>query len=261
MLGRDVRPAAETFAYLEPYLSSADLALANLESPLTAAPVEPGSPYALCAPPENVQFLAQAGFDLLSLANNHNLDCGTMGLADTQAALIEAGLGFLGPGPEPVYRSIRGLRLALFAFDATSDRFDLESAVHAVRSARETGALVVVSLHWGMEYQAGASPDQKEIAGQLARAGAGLIWGHHPHILQPSAWLDEGRTLVLYSLGNALFDPYGLDSTRRSALVLVTLDPQGVADFQAIPFVIDVRGSRVAPVGEQEERRILEYFK
>src|SRR5512140_1528720 len=154
MLGRDLHPSHETFTYLQPSLASADLALANLESPLTDEPVETGSAYALCAPPANVKVLAQAGFDYLSLANNHRLDCGEKGIRETQSTLTVAGLGFIGPEPEPVYCAVNGIRLGFLAFDATA-AFDVEAAAQAVRSARETGALVIVSIHWGAEYQSG----------------------------------------------------------------------------------------------------------
>jgi poly-gamma-glutamate capsule biosynthesis protein CapA/YwtB (metallophosphatase superfamily) len=260
MLGRDVHPSAETFAYLAPFLHSADLALANLESPLTRAPVQTASPYALCAPPERVDLLANAGFDLLTLANNHIFDCGEQGVLETQAALTEAGLGFVGPDPEPVYREINGVRLAFLALDATGE-FDLERAGQAVRSAREAGAVVIVSIHWGAEYQAGASEFQKEIAGQLAEAGAALIWGHHPHVLQPATWINEGRTLVFYSLGNVLFDQYGLANTRQSALVLVALDSKGVVAYRAVPFMIDVPNSLIIETDAKSAQAILQYFR
>jgi len=258
MLGRDVHPTPETFAYLKPYLTSADLTLANLESPLTDSPVETESVYALCAPPENVKYLADAGFDLLGLSNNHSLDCGEEGLLETQATLTRNGLGFI--GSEPVYRSIHGIHLAFLAFDATT-RFDTEAAVEAVRSAGAAGAVVVVSMHWGAEYQAGASSGQKEIAERLAEAGTDLIWGHHPHVLQPAEWIADGKTLALYSLGNALFDQPGLANTRRSALVLVTFTADGPAEFDVIPFSIDVRESRIVAAEEADAQRIMQYFK
>jgi len=260
MLGRGVHPSAQTFTHLEPFLKSADLALANLESPLTVAPVETQSTYQLCAAPENVRYLAEAGFDLLSLANNHRLDCGEKGLAETQATLTEAGLGFIGPRPEPVYREINGIRLGFLAFDATSG-LDLETAIQAIRSARETGAIVIVSLHWGMEYQSGASPEQKQSAAQLAEAGAALIWGHHPHVLQCAEWVNQHKTLALYSLGNALFDQAGLANTRQSALVLATLDTGGVKTLQVIPFVIDVPGSRIMEADPVSAETIFGVFK
>jgi poly-gamma-glutamate synthesis protein (capsule biosynthesis protein) len=263
MLGRGVHPTKETFAYLEPFLTSADLALANLESPLTNAPAQSESPYVLCARPENVRYLVDAGLDYLALSNNHRLDCGRDGLLETERVLAEAGLGFIGPDPEPVSLSVNGVQLSLLAFDAT-DRFDLETALRAVRSAREAGALVIVSMHWGAEYQGGASTGQTHIAEQLADAGAALIWGHHPHVLQPSAWLPQThdqQTLVFYSLGNALFDQYGLEVTRRSALALVKLKASGAEEFQVIPFLIDIRGSRVVQAGPEDAQIIRGYFK
>ena len=120
---------------------------------------------------------------------------------------------------------------------------------------------MIVSIHWGAEYQSGASQLQKEIATQLAQAGAALIWGHHPHVLQSAEWINDGETLVLYSLGNALFDQYGLADTRRSALALVRLDPNGVVDFNAIPFMIDVPNSRVVEADATSEQVIMRYFK
>jgi poly-gamma-glutamate synthesis protein (capsule biosynthesis protein) len=259
MLGRTVRPSAETFVFLAPELQAADLALANLESPLTTSTVQTGSAYALCAPPERVRYLVSAGLDLLSLANNHRLDCGAVGLDETRSTLQTAGLGWLGPGPEPVYREIHGLKLAFVALDATESEFSIETAAEAVRSARAAGAVVIVSIHWGAEYQPAVSPGQKQIAARLAQAGAALIWGHHPHVLQPAAWI--GQTLVLYSLGNALFDQAGLENTRQSALVLVTLNANGPEELRTIPFVIDLQASRLQAAGAAAAGSILAHFK
>ncbi|HET9914083.1 MAG TPA: CapA family protein [Anaerolineales bacterium] len=258
MLGRSVHPTSETFTYLEPFLTSADLALSNLESPLTDEPVQTESPYALCASPENVKYLVNAGFDLLALSNNHSLDCGPEGLLETQSTLSGNGLGFI--VSEPINKSVNGIELAFLAFDATI-QFDNEAAVRSVRSARETGAVVIVSMHWGAEYQSGASARQKQIAEQLAGAGAALIWGHHPHVLQPAEWINDSQTLVLYSLGNALFDQHGLENTRRSALVLATLDSKGVEEFKVIPFVIDVPNSRIVDAEQADVQAIMYYFK
>jgi poly-gamma-glutamate synthesis protein (capsule biosynthesis protein) len=258
MLGRSVHPSPETFAYLEPSLASADLTLANLESPLTDEPVQTDSPYALCASPGNARYLSDAGFDLLSLANNHSLDCGVEGLLETQSTLTSNELDFI--HSETIYRSVNGIQLAFLAFDATA-QFNRDAAVLSVRSAHKTGALVIVSMHWGAEYQAGVSTYQEQVAQQLAEAGAALIWGHHPHVIQPVEWINEGQTLVLYSLGNALFDQYGLANTRRSALALVTLNADGVESYKAIPFVIDVRNSLIVDADEADNQAILEYFK
>jgi len=160
----------------------------------------------------------------------------------------------------PYYRNVNGLSLAFLAFDDVTQPIDIEVAAAEVQTAKNQGALVVVSVHWGAEYQAGASPRQKEVAQELAQAGAVLIWGHHPHVVQPSDWLqaDNGSTLVFYSLGNALFDQYGLADTSRSALTLVTLDAQGVYEVQAVPFQIDTANSCVVPADLSTEQKILQ---
>ncbi len=247
MLGRGVDPKPDSLAYLAPDLSAADLALANLESPL--APVLPASDstYNLCASSVRADLLPAWGFDLLSLANNHSFDCSPDGPAETRSALEAAGFTSIGPGLEPVYREVNGLQLAFLAFEDVALPLDTNATVQAIRSARATGAVVIVSIHWGAEYQGGASDRQKSLALQFAVAGAALIWGHHPHVLQPAEWIEtiQGKTFVLYSLGNALFDQGGLADTRRSALVVVTLDADGVTSVRFVPFEIDVANSRV----------------
>jgi len=151
---------------------------------------------------------------------------------------------------------VNGLPLTFLAFDDVSAPLDAGAAVDAIRSARQAGSLVIVSIHWGMEYQGGPSERQQDLAGQFAAAGAALVWGHHPHVLQPVAWIDS--TLVAYSLGNALFDQAGLADSRRSALVLVTLDAGGVTGVQAIPFEIDIQHSLVRSASPAAAASILD---
>ena len=260
LLGRGVQPSAASLAYLAPDLQAADLVLANLESPLAEVPpVESTAPgYNLCAPAANAQFLAKWGLDLLSLANNHRADCGPDGAVATAGILSAQGLASVGPGPQPLYREINGLLIAFMAFDDILAPLDGPATVHAIQTAREEGTLVVVLVHWGVEYQAGASDRQKDLARQFAGAGAVLVVGTHPHVLQPVEWIVVGkmRTLVLYSLGNALFDQSGLPDTRQSALVVVQLDGQGVQLARVVPFGIDVPGSRVESPDAQAAQQI-----
>jgi poly-gamma-glutamate synthesis protein (capsule biosynthesis protein) len=263
-LGRGVMPSPDSFTYLTSYLSAANLALANLESPLTPAPFGPDSGYNLCAPSTRAALLADWGLDLISISNNHAIDCAPDGIAQTQSALSQAGLTAI--TPEPVTLEINGLHLAFLAFDDISSPLDANTAAQAISSARAKGAVVIVSIHWGMEYQGGASDRQKSLARRFAEAGAALVWGHHPHILQPAAWIGSStavvaplrsplRTFVLYSLGNALFDQGGLADTRQAALVLVEISPNGVQSVRAVPFVIDTTDSRlVAPDAETAEK-------
>jgi poly-gamma-glutamate capsule biosynthesis protein CapA/YwtB (metallophosphatase superfamily) len=253
MLGRGLHPTSASLAYLTPELSSADLRLANLESPLAnvVPAVDTTAGYNLCASADRAALLSAWHLDLLSLANNHRFDCVPDGqpeiVNETASLLTAAGLACVGPGPQPLYREINGLKLTFLAFDDILAPLDVGAAVQAIRSARAEDTLVVVSVHWGLEYQGGASTRQKALARQFADAGAALIVGTHPHVLQPAAWIPtvRGTRLVLYSLGNALFDQDGLPDTRQSALVLVTLDSHGVHSARAVPFQIDVSRSLI----------------
>jgi poly-gamma-glutamate synthesis protein (capsule biosynthesis protein) len=253
MVGRAVDPQPASLSYLTPELKAADLSLANLESPLApgnAIGIPSVDGYNLCAASARADLFPAWGVDMLSLANNHRLDCGPAGTIATVQALTALGLISVGPGPQPVYREINGLKLAFLAFDDILSPIDLVTTLRAIQSAQSTGALVVVSVHWGMEYQQGATARQKALARQFTSAGASLVVGSHPHVLQPSEWIwtAHGKTLVLYSLGNALFDQAGLPDTRQSALVVVTLAASGVQSARAIPFVIDVPASHlIAP--------------
>lgn len=264
MLGRGVAQAhadggwEHALIELAPLLAGADLALANLESPLAQA-VPPGvsaalaaGEYNLCAPAESVQALAAAGLDVLALANNHAHDCSPNGLAETAWVLNSAGMEPLKPA-EPLFLLVGDLSLALLAYDDISAPLDLAAAEAQVRAARARGALVMISVHWGAEYHSSPSPRQQQVAQRLVQAGAALVWGHHPHTLQPVNWLPQpydcqrqghngppfGRALVAYSLGNALFDQVSPPDARRSAVLLVTLNANGVQAVQAAPAKID----------------------
>jgi poly-gamma-glutamate synthesis protein (capsule biosynthesis protein) len=270
-LGRGVYPNKDTFAYLKPILEAADLAMANLESPLTTKPVVTKSPYALCTDPEKAEFLSEAGFDVLSVANNHYIDCGLSGYKETLATIKQNGMDAIPADFVTVYRELNGVKLAFLAVNATW-AFDQLALLKAISSARALGAVVVVSVHWGDEYFAQPNKFQKTLAKEMAEAGASLIWGHHPHVLQPIEWIDIPcdsqdaakicrQTLVFYSLGNALFDQYGLPDTRRSALMLVELSKNGVQQFHAIPFVIDEPRSRLVAADDETAKKILERLR
>ena len=285
MLGRGIAMAhhdgdwVNALAYITPYLSSADLALANLESPITSssAPLK-ALKYDLRAPPESVSGLTNTGLDLLSLANNHSMDYGILGLQDTQKTLVNAGLIPIGSGSRPQWSTIHGLRLAFFAFEDINQPLNIDEVTQAIAQARRSGAVVIVSMHWGNEYQPGPTKRQRALAQALANAGVSLIWGHHSHVIQPVAWITSKSprnlyiqniivsTLTIYGLGNALFDQYTPPDTRRSAVLLVTLAADGVKSIRVIPFQIDPRRGHIVPADAETAESVLhrlgliEYF-
>lgn len=250
MLGRGVAAAHQqddwegTFSAISSDLQSADLALGNLESPLgiNNNSLTNGNDYNLCADPSAAEILSEAGFDALVTANNHRSDCDGETGGTTEDALISTGILAINETNNPLELTINGINLALLAYDDISADIDLENALATIREASTRNDLVIVSVHWGMEYQNGATQRQKELAYHMSQAGADLIWGHHPHVLQPVEWIERetenATTFVAYSLGNALFDQTMLAETQRSAILIITMDQDGVIDVNIIPFTI-----------------------
>ena len=269
MLGRGVarahasleRPWGLALDAIRPDLQAADLALANLESPLTTRPMlQPG--YDLRAPEAAAEALSAAGLDLVSLANNHALDAGQAGLSDTQAALQVAGVGWIGPSAQVVLRSTNGQRIAFLAFEDVTAPLDSQAVSQAVRQARSEADWVIVSMHWGGEYRPAPDARQGQLAQALADAGADVVWGQHPHVLQRLDWVQgAGRTrptLVIYSLGNALFDQVEPSDGRRGALLLLRFAGGEIQAIQALPFVIDPIHAQVLLAGESDAALIMQ---
>jgi poly-gamma-glutamate capsule biosynthesis protein CapA/YwtB (metallophosphatase superfamily) len=247
MLGRWVAEAhsgggwESALQSLHPMTRSADLALANLESPFGCGITVPFTSRLLVAPNEAVAALSSAGIDILSTVNNHAQDAGTQGIDCTHEVLAAQGILALDSPDKPWEINLRGLELAFLAFDFTDGYTDAEvvELESLIRRAKEAGRIVIVSLHWGMEYQAGSEPEQRRIAARLSSAGADLIWGHHPHVVQEVMWI--GQTLVLYSLGNTVFDQQQPESVRRGELAWVQIDRRGVRSAATVSFSINPR--------------------
>ena len=148
----------------------------------------------------------------------------------------------------PGFPSVVGL-----ALDDTRPPLDLEQAAGAVTAAATQAEVVVVSIHWGAEYQVTPSPRQREIARVLSEAGASVIAGHGPHVLQTVEMV--GETLVAYSLGNLLFDqPYPVDCSWGAILRITMLDDQ-IVEVEAIPTV--TREGQVYPAEGETANAIL----
>jgi gamma-polyglutamate biosynthesis protein CapA len=257
MFGRGIAAAqgaageSHALDLLAPLFRVSDLTAGNLESPLSDKINLEITPNNLCAPAKVGNWLAQAGVGLVSLANNHSADCAEQGIQTTGQILSRSGIQGIGLTPQAVFRSANGLEMAFIAVDGITKPVDISQLLQEVKRARQKGALVIVSLHWGHEYQPAPDAYQENLAQALADSGAAVVWGHHPHILQPAKWLNgkgqQQPTLVLYSLGNALFDQAGLPDTRRSAAALIWLGKDGVINAGAVPFDLDVRRGLVIP--------------
>lgn len=258
MLGRSIADAHveggwdDILATLAPYVASADFAFANLESPLTHAPLATNG-YDLRAPPEAVEALVASGFDLVSLANNHALDAGVSGLNQTRDVLQSAGINAAGPKGESPHVIIDGISLTWLALDDVSHPIDLEHVRERLTRVRGMGNFLIVSIHWGAEFRTSPSERQRLLAFELATAGADLIVGHHSHVLQPVEWIwgaGRGRpTLVAYGLGNTIFDQGAPRKARQGATLLVEIGAGGLRISQAIPHQIEPGSWRTVPAG------------
>ncbi len=231
------------FQVFAPLLQEADIAVGNLECTLAQGGEPAEKTYIFRAHPDMAAGPAQAGFDLLSLANNHTLDYGTEGLNETVATLEAHGIRSVGAGPQadaPVILEVRGLRIAFLARSVIGSPQegiawggDEEALRRDVRRAGGEADVVVLLLHAGREYAAEVTPEQRRLAHAAVEAGADLVIGHHTHTtLETEHYLDG---LIAYGLGNFVFDIDIVDAARDGALLWVVLGREGVVRADWIP--------------------------
>ncbi len=232
------------FTSLRPYISSADFAVVNLETPLGGAPYS-GYPM-FCAHDNYVDALTDAGFDLMLAANNHILDRRDRGVRRTIDAFESKGVPYLGVYRNrahrdsilPMIHDINGFKVAFLNYtygtngitkktDIEIDYIDRQLMVSDIRKARENGAEIIAAcIHWGDEYKLLPNASQKKLAKFLAENGVELIIGGHPHVIQPMELQMNDSTgrpcFTVYSLGNFISAMRTTD-TRGGAMARVKL--------------------------------------
>lgn len=245
------------FAQVKKFFQDVPIVIGNLEGPLTTRGTpEQDKTYVFRSPPGPVsRALRNAGINVVSLANNHTLDYGPDGLADTQAALDAAGIAHLGAGPNlaaarrPVVLEAAGRRVALLGYSVTlpehfyagpdkpGTAFAHESHVRAdVAAARAQADIVIVSFHWGQEGKTQLRDYQVHLGRVAIDAGAAAVLGHHPHILQAVEQYKDG--VILYSLGNFTFGSYSKQA-QVSAVAELTFAGDRVAELRLHPINVN----------------------
>lgn len=253
----DFKPS---FEYVRPLLSSADMAFGNLETTLSDS-----WPYAAqekiidgmpnCnGPKEFLEGVRYAGFDALSLVNNHCCDAGLQGIVETMDAVDESGFihtGIFKTESESRFKlfTVKGVKVALIAYaefynghegcvsgsSYVLNTYSENAAKRDIAAAREAGArFVIVYEHWGREHTQEPTDLVRRHAVQLANAGADLICGSHSHTVQPSVWLtanDGRKVLCLYSMGNFVSS---MSQEAANDTVIVELRIRKGADGSAI---------------------------
>ena len=240
------------FEFATELIRSADLAFANLETPLFPGPMTAAYHMIFRADPRFALALKQVGWDVFSLSNNHAGDAGQPGLNQTLDELERVGIKTVGTGKtaeaarQPLVIEKNGLKIAYLAYTdkaisnfkgETVNFMSIENLKADLKTVRPRADLVIVSMHAGVEYQ-NVTPSQKQVefAHTAIEYGADLVLGHHPHVLQP---IEEYQgKLIFYSLGNFVFDQMQFEATREAVLVKFHFNNRKLDSLEFFPYVI-----------------------
>jgi poly-gamma-glutamate synthesis protein (capsule biosynthesis protein) len=262
-------------APVAPLLTGADLAMVNLETAVTDRGTAEAKSFTFRAPPSVFDALRTAGVDVVSMANNHGVDFGPVGLTDSLEASRQRNFPVVGIGADdaaafaPYLTTLHGERIAVLAADQVPDStlqrysagpglagvasaFDTDRLLQAVRSAREQADTVVVYLHWGEERLSCPTQLQRDLAEQLSQAGADILVGTHAHALQGAGWL--GDTYVAYGLGNFVWWRSNFPAAVTTGVLNLTVDDGRVLRVDFVPARIDDAGlpqPRTGPDADQ----------
>jgi poly-gamma-glutamate synthesis protein (capsule biosynthesis protein) len=252
--------AAYPFRLLAPLLSAADIAFVNLESPFSdrGKPTEKGMVFR--AHPSSIEGLLLAGIDVVSTANNHSRDGHGYGVEYTYRWLQKHGIAAAGTGltPEAAHAGVvlerKGVRFGFLAYtydqsngnhrdvDARVADMNLLTLVADVAALRNRSDAVIVSMHAGDEYRLKPNLRQQEFARAAIDAGAAVVAGHHPHVVQPFEIYKGG--VIFYSLGNLVFDQFQRAETQEGLIAEVLFRGARLEDFRV--HAVDIRNA--APV-------------
>jgi poly-gamma-glutamate capsule biosynthesis protein CapA/YwtB (metallophosphatase superfamily) len=244
------------YTYVKEYFEQADFSIANLETPITSNGTKQDKQYSYRSSPDALPPLAAAGIDLVNLANNHSMDRGPDGLLDTMKHLDEAGIKRVGAGEniDEAYQHVilekNGIKIAFLGLShiisheswiATKNRtgitqiHDPKEAEKAIKRAESEADVVIVITHWGVEREDHPTKVQQNLAKRFIDAGADLIVGSHPHVLQ--GFEQYKGKWIAYSLGNFIFTTNDKPKTYDSAILQVTVNKAGESELVVVPVV------------------------
>lgn len=230
------------------YFENDDYSLINLEGTLgDKGKARYNKTYVFRGSAEYTQIMTDNSVEGVNLANNHSEDYGEEGYAETKRLLGEAGIAYGEHMSSTIVTTDSGLTIGLFAADMLRADADHEQILEAVRQLKEQNVeLLICSLHWGTERVYAPSEIQKNLAHDIVDAGADIVWGHHPHVLQPIEHYNDG--VIFYSLGNFAFggnaDPKDLDTALVQQEIVRDVDGSiTLGELKVVPCsVSSVRG-------------------
>ncbi len=260
MLGRHIakvmKKSGADFPFLQiaPVIRTAHIAFGNLEAVIASdgdALAYPNKPYNFHAAKEAAPELRKAGFIVLSLANNHAMDYGAGPLAQTGRLLAAQGIVTFGSGTNldaarsPAIVTKNGIRFGFLGYGtahaksvyATGKKAGIapvrpDDIRNDIKALRDKVDVLIVSLHWGIEYEKRPTKQQRVLAHSIIDWGADLIVGHHPHVMQ-GIEIYKGK-VIAYSLGNFIFDQKGKD-TDWDVILICKFHIKGPYSVEIIP--------------------------
>lgn len=247
MLGRMVRTESEAhgsykwpFAEVHGLLAGADITLINLENPFADPCPKSTVGLIFCAPLQSVEGLRYARVDVANLANNHILDKDEAGYDSTLDVLEQAGIQ---PSDADHLAVIdrQGVRFGFIGFNQIMQYPDTpilttDEILSRIAQADRQVDVLVVSLHWGEEFRTRVGDPQRGLAYAAVEHGADLIVGTHPHVVQPRE-MYQG-VLILYSLGNFVFDDMSAMATRRGEVAVLEFANARLYSYILVPVTI-----------------------
>ena len=266
--GKVIASGRDPLAPFAAQLRDADFTIGNLECPIATV----GKPldnkiFSFRADPRVLPLL-KGRFDALAVANNHSGDYGKDAFLETLRHLDQAGIAHFGGGLDlahahaPLWIERQGLRIAVLSYNEFKPRSFEAGADHPgiawsedshvvsdIRAARAAGAdLVIPFMHWGWESEPDPSGRQRQLARTMIDAGADVVVGGHPHVTQGAEYY-RGK-LIVYSLGNFVFDGFELPAAKRGWLLRLTLDRKGMLAWETRAAQMDEEGTPYPVPGE-----------
>jgi poly-gamma-glutamate capsule biosynthesis protein CapA/YwtB (metallophosphatase superfamily) len=240
------------FTYTADFLRRFDLTIGNLECVISKLGAPVPKPYVFRGDARVYDRLLTAGFDLVSVANNHSGDYGKAAFLDEFLTLPTHGLTPIGGGHNkqqahtPIFKTVRGTTIAFLAYDeidpysfAATDTtpghawLNEDDLRHDLAHARQSADFVITFVHWGIEYFTGLTAHQRYLAQVAIDSGADLVVGAHPHVIEPYEFY-KGK-LIVYSLGNFVFDNMYEEVVRRGSILTLTIQKNKLLDWKLVP--------------------------
>ncbi len=235
-----------------------DFVVGNFECPATSQRLPPIKSIDFACPPEVLKTMKELGFDAVSQANNHALDQGRAGAADSKKNIQAAGIAVFGDQVNDdavsasVFLDSRGKKIAMLGFNTTDNPLDETQAMAAIKEANIKADHVIVYMHWGAEYKSKPAQPEIDLAHRFIDAGVDAVIGAHPHWME-SVEVYKGKPIA-YSLGNFIFDQDWSEETQFGLVAGLVLKESG-SELHLYPIRIDKSRPRLL-TGEDRRKRL-----